>query len=71
METQHTIYRQFMSVFGFASIPKTDFGSLTQNKFNIYSHWLESVWKHNPQHIAELGHYLGWHQYLGSKFRSK
>ena len=60
-----------MSVFGFASIPNTAFGSLKQNKFTIYSYWLESVWKHNPQHIAELGPYLGLHQYLGSKFRSK
>ena len=27
-----------------------------------------SVWKYNAQHIAELGQYLGLHQYLGSKF---
>ena len=71
MEIQHTAYRQIRSVIGTASIANTDFGSLAQNEFNIYSHWLESLWKHNPQHIAELGQFLGLHQYLGSKFRSK
>ena len=71
METQHSAYSQFRSVFGIASIPNTDFGSLTPNKINICSPWLESVWKHNGQPIAELGQYLGLYQYMGSKFRSK
>ena len=71
METQHTAFRQFKSVFGIASIPNNDFGSLTPNKINTCSPWLESVWKHNAQLIAELVQYLGLHQYLGSKFRSK
>ena len=44
METQHTAYRQFRSAFGFASTPNTDFGCITPNKFNICSHWFESVW---------------------------
>ena len=68
MEIQHSAYRQFRSVFGIASISKTDFGSLTPNKLNLCSPWLESVWKYNAQHIAKLGQYLGLHQYLGSKF---
>ena len=55
MGTQHTAYRQTRSVFGIASIPNINFGSITSNKFNICSHWLESVWKHNAQHIADLG----------------
>ena len=65
MEKQHTAYRQFSSVFGIASIPNTDFGNITPNKLNICSPCLESVWKHNAQHIAELGQYLGLLQYLG------
>ena len=68
--TKHTAYRQFRSVFGIASIPNTDFRSLTPNKFNICSNWLESVCKHNAQHIAEIGQCLGLHHYFGSKFRS-
>ena len=71
MEIHHTAYGQIRSVFGVASIPNTEFGSLTPNKFIICSHWLESVWKHNAQHTAELGQYLGLHQYLGSRFRLK
>ena len=64
MEIQNTAYRQFKSVFVIASIPSTDFGSLTPktNKFNVSSDWLEIVWKHNAQHIADLRQYLGFHQ---------
>ena len=62
MEIQHTVYRQLRSVFGIASIPNTDFGSLTPNKFNICSHCHESVWKHYAQHIVELGQCLGLHK---------
>ena len=62
MEIQHTAYRQIRSVFGNASISNTDFGSITPNKFNICSHWVESVWKHNTQHITNLGQYLGLRQ---------
>ena len=47
MEAQHKAYRQLSSVFGIASVPNTDFGSSTPNKFKICSHWLESVWKSN------------------------
>ena len=54
MEIEHTAYRQIMLVFGIVFTPNTDFESLTQIKFNICSHWLDSVWKHNAQHIAEL-----------------
>ena len=54
METQQTAYRQIRSVFGIASFLNTDFGSITPNKFNICSHLVESVWKHNTQHIANL-----------------
>ena len=71
METQHTAYCQFRPVFGIASIPNTDFGSLKPNKLSFCNPWLESVWKDNAQHIAELGQYLGLHPYLGSNFRSK
>ena len=33
-------YSQFRSVFGIASIPNTDFGSLKPNKLSNYSPWL-------------------------------
>ena len=59
MKTQHSAYRQFRSVFGIASIPNTDFASMTPNKFNIQSHWVEVVWKHNTQHIANLSSVFG------------
>ena len=71
MEIQHTAYRQFKSVFEIDSLPNFDFGSITPNKFNICSHWLQNVWKQNTQHITEVGQYLGFHQCLGSNFRSK
>ena len=58
MEAQHTAYRQIRSVFRIVSTPITDFGSITPNKLYICSPWLESIWKHNAQHIAELGQYL-------------
>ena len=45
MEIQHTAHRHFRSVFWIASIPNTDFGSLTPNKFNICSHCHQIVWK--------------------------
>ena len=54
MEIQHSAYRQFRSVFGIASIPNTDFGSITPNNFNICSYWVEVVWKPNTQQIANL-----------------
>ena len=57
--TTHTAYRQIRSIFGIASIPNTDFGSITPNKFSNCSNWVESVWKHNTQHVAKLGQYLG------------
>ena len=63
MKTQHTVYRQFRSVYGIASVPNTDFESLMPSKLEICSPWIESAWKHNAQ-------YLGLHQYLGSNFRS-
>ena len=63
MEKQRTAYRQIRSIFEIASTPKTNFGSITLNKFNICIHWLESVWKHNAQHIAELGQYLRLHKF--------
>ena len=62
MEIQHTAYRQIRSVIGTASISNTDFGSITPNKFNICSHWVESVWKHNTQNIANLCQYFGLRQ---------
>ena len=43
MERKHTVYRQIRSVFGIVSIPNTDFGSIASKKFNICSHWVESV----------------------------
>ena len=58
MEIQHIAHRQIRSVFGIASIPNTDFGSITPNEFIICSQWVESVWKHND--IAKLRQYLGW-----------
>ena len=48
---EHTAYRQIRSVFGIASIPNTGFGSITPNKCSNCSHWVESVWKQNTQHI--------------------
>ena len=54
METQYTVNHQIGSVFGIESIPNTDFGSITPNKLNNCSHWLESVCMHSAQHIAEL-----------------
>ena len=63
METQHTAYRQLRSVFGIASTPNTDFGSITPNNFNICIHWVEIAWKHKTQHIENLGQYLGLRQY--------
>ena len=62
MEIQHSAYRQFRSVFGIASIPNSDFGSIKPNKLNICSPWHESVWKQNAQHVADLRQYLGMHQ---------
>ena len=62
METQHTACRQFRSVFRIASFLNTNFGSLMPEKCNICSHWLESIWKHNAQYIAELRQYLRLHQ---------
>ena len=62
MEIQHSGYRQIRSVFGIASIPNTDFESITPNKFIICSHWVEVVWNHNKQHIPNLGQYLGLRQ---------
>ena len=32
---EHTAYRQIRSVFGIASIPNTEFGSITPNKCSI------------------------------------
>ena len=57
MEIQHTSYCQIKSVIGSASIPNTEFGSLLPNKFNICSHWFESV-----RNIAELGQYFELHK---------
>ena len=57
-EIQQTAYGENRSVFGIASIPYADFGNTTSNKFNIWSHWVESVWKCNIQHIAKLGQHL-------------
>ena len=62
METQHTAYRQIGSVFGIAPISNADFGTITPNNFNIWSQWVESVWKNNTQHIANLVQYLGLRQ---------
>ena len=62
MEIQHTAYRQIRSAFGIASIPNTDFGSITPNEFSNSSQCVESVWKHNTQHIAKLGQYLVFHR---------
>ena len=62
MEIQHSAYRQFRSVFGIASIPNTDFGGITPNKFNIRSPWVEIAWKYNTQFIANFGHYMGLRQ---------
>ena len=62
MKTQRKAYRQFRPVFGIASIPNTDFGSITRNIFFICSHSVVSVWKHNAQHLAELSQYLGLHK---------
>ena len=39
------------------------FGNTTPNKFNIWSQWVESVWKYNTQQIAELGQYLGFYPF--------
>ena len=55
MEIQDTAYRQLRSVFEIATTPNTDFGSITPNKFKIYSHSVENIWKHNTEHIANLG----------------
>ena len=59
---EHAAYRQCRSVFGIASILNTDFGRITPNKGSNCSHWVEHVLKHNTQHIAKLGHYLGFHR---------
>ena len=40
---EHTAYRQIRSVFGIASIPNTDFGSITPNKCSNCSHWVECM----------------------------
>ena len=60
---EHTAYRQIRSVFGIASIPKTDFGTIAPNKCSNCSHWVESVLKQYTQHIAKLGQYLGFHRF--------
>ena len=62
MEIQRTTYRQIRSVFGTASIPNTDFGSITPNKFSNFSHWTENVWQENTQHMTNLWQYLGFHR---------
>ena len=62
MEIQRTTYGQIRSVFETASIPNTDFGSITPNKFSNCSHWAESVWKDNTQHMAKLWQCLGFHR---------
>ena len=62
MEIQHITFRQIRPVFGIASIPNTNLGSIMPNNINICSHWVDSVWKHNTQHIANLGQYFGLRQ---------
>ena len=61
-EIQQTAYGEKRPVFGIASVPYTDFGNTTSNKFNIWSHWVESVWKCNTQHIAKLDQFFGLHK---------
>ena len=46
-------------MFGIASIKFTDFTNTTPNNINIWSHWVESVWEENTQHIANMCQYLG------------
>ena len=58
MKIQHKAYRQNRSVFVIALILNTDYGSITPKKLNICSHWVESVWKYNIQHIATLSQFL-------------
>ena len=41
--------------------PKYWFGSKRRINAVIF-HWVESVWKHNTQHNAKLGQYLGFHR---------
>ena len=60
---QHKTNRQIRSVFGIASIPNADFGSITPNKCSNCSHWVESVRKHNTEHVAKVGQYLGFHRF--------
>ena len=62
MGIEHTAYRQNRSVFGIASISDTDFSNTTPEKFNICIYWIESIWKHNTQHIANMCQYLGLRQ---------
>ena len=68
---EHTAYRQTRSVFGIASIPNTDFGSIMPNNFSKCSHWVESMEiQHTayrqfrsvfgiPSSIPNIGQYLG------------
>ena len=45
METQHTAYCQFRSVFGIVSIPNTDFGNYNFQRYSTHIH----ICKQNPQ----------------------
>ena len=58
---EHTAYRQIRSLFGIASTPNTDFGSITPKNAVIVVIGLR-VYGNTIQHIAKFGQYLGFHR---------